>query len=788
MVKRSQPVDLNNFQRGLITEANPLSPPVGSTKIEQNFTINNDGSRDRRLGIDFEENFIQNDVTDSVFSLRDRYSYGTYFWKSAGGIPLLDIAVVQVGPIIQLYRATEPFSQNLLQEFNLSEDSSEDVTIGSDIEFSFASINGFLVIATGSGNVVYIKTTGNVETPIFEKLSFRLRVRDRFGLDVIIDDEDLRLDNNVSLNPETINEAHYYNLRNQSWGVPRKNSAGNFIDPITEYFDNTSTGDKYPSNAQNVWSALRVEGDTTASEIFHPEWMESVLNGNTEAGRGYFIIDALNRGQSREQEYLRNQTKYQIQLTGDVTNLNEDRTIRGAVAVKEYAGRVWYSGFGAEVEEPDNHSPDLNSYVLFSRVVDSEEDLGACYQVADPTYGPDPDIVATDGGFIRIAEAETILGLETAGDSLFIFAQNGVWQVNGNDRGGFSADGFNVTKVSSFGVRQAGSIVQAEETVYYWGDGGIYAITPNENSVYIQVDISKDTILSYFNTITKNRIALNISSGYNPSTKTVSWYWSSGFKFNEGYESGQLNYITTLQSFSPDVFPTIGNQTPHIVGLLPSQTTEIATEQFNVVVEGEQVTVNGDNVVVGFDFIADREQIFKYPVITREFDPIEGSSLQVTFAEYRNTKFLDWEQLDGVGVDAEGQLVFSDFTGGTVALEKQTPYLFLVFERTETGFTEDEEGNLFPINPSSCLLQSRWDWHNSSAGGKWSRERQAYKYRKLYIPSGVDDPYDTGQSLIFTRNKLRGRGKAVSVSLRTEPGKDCRLQGWSMLVNANKVG
>lgn len=48
------------------------------------------------------------------------------------------------------------------------------------------------------------------------------------------------------------------------------------------------------------------------------------------------------------------------------------------------------------------------------------------------------------------------------------------------------------------------------------------------------------------------------------------------------------------------------------------------------------------------------------------------------------------------------------------------------------------------------------------------------------MPDDLLDNYDYGQYVITTKNKIRGRGRAVSLYMRTEPGKDCQILGWAM--------
>ena len=115
---------------------------------------------------------------------------------------------------------------------------------------------------------------------------------------------------------------------------------------------------------------------------------------------------------------------------------------------------------------------------------------------------------------------------------------------------------------------------------------------------------------------------------------------------------------------------------------------------------------------------------------------------------------------------------------------KQVPYIFFHMLRTETGF-EDLGNDLKPIGESSCLVQSQWEWSNSATYGKWSKPFQAYRMRRQYMPDDENSSFDYGTATIVSKNKLRGRGRALSLYITTEEGKDLNLLGWSMLLGVN---
>jgi hypothetical protein len=466
-----------------------------------------------------------------------------------------------------------------------------------------------------------------------------------------------------------------------------------------------------------------------------------------------------------------------------------DRTEGGATTVQAYAGRMFYAGFGTEVTEGDIYSPDMGSHVLFSQVIEGSEDFSKCYQVGDPTYAPDPTLVATDGGFIRIAEAIDIVGMEVAGAHLFVFASNGVWQITGNDRSGFSADSFQVIKVSNFGTRLRESIVSSEGSVFYWGDAGMYTITQGSlttgasTGTYNVQDISKDTIQAYYNDLIQQKDTLRVAGAYDPFIKTVVWTWSYGDIMNTSYVAGRLKFSRTLNAFSVDEIGNMEGTSPHIITPLPVELFSANTLDFNIVAGSDNVVAGVDNVIASVTSSSDQISGLKYTTLSTD-----NGTLAITFSEFTDGTFTDWQKFDSVGVDAAGLMAFAPVTGGTISLHKQAPYLFLAFERTETGVEEEDGGDFSLTGESSCRLQSRWDFSSGSQSGKWSNERQAYRSRRHYIPQDLNDPFDTGYDLVISKNKLRGRGRALSIVLSTEPLKDCRLIGWSLLVNANQVG
>jgi hypothetical protein len=62
-----------------------------------------------------------------------------------------------------------------------------------------------------------------------------------------------------------------------------------------------------------------------------------------------------------------------------------------------------------------------------------------------------------------------------------------------------------------------------------------------------------------------------------------------------------------------------------------------------------------------------------------------------------------------------------------------------------------------------------------------------YRLNRFYTPTGAGDLHDTGDSVIVTKNKMRGSGKTISLKISSSAGKDLRLIGWATAASAVSV-
>lgn len=157
-----------------------------------------------------------------------------------------------------------------------------------------------------------------------------------------------------------------------------------------------------------------------------------------------------------------------------------------------------------------------------------------------------------------------------------------------------------------------------------------------------------------------------------------------------------------------------------------------------------------------------------------------------TLSEYKDYRFRDWVSHDEVGADFFSYLITGYEIDKDMMRNKSAPYLLMYCKRTEQEYILTGAG-VVPDLPSSCIVQVQWDWSDSAAQGKWGTKFQAYRLiRKMPTNPSEGDPFDYGESVIVTKNKLRGSGRSLSLFIQSDSGMDLRLLGWGLLLN--KVG
>lgn len=762
MARQTAAVEVKSFIKGLITEASPLTFPDNASIDEVNFVLNKDGSRKRRNGMDYENNYA---IIDTGQTVSDDVGIRSYTWKNPGGFAEIEFIVLQVGTRLTIFNSTNTVvSSSVVATFTIGTDPSNNL--------SMTSVDGILIVAGGTGDILTFNWDGTTVT----QSSGRLKIRDLFGVADVVGGVDLLEGSGVATRPSALASTHIYNLRNQTFAYPHyADGVDSPTDCIQRFFTVHSI---YPSNSDNVNTYLYAnandESDRTTKRYFDTDNFNNPL-GTNRAPVGFFIIDALNRGATRASEYAKLMSE-NPSLTVGIGTLPTDSTPGGASVVSSFAGRVWFGGFTSQVNDGDSQSPRMTSYVLFSQLVQSPSDIYKCYQEGDPTSSEIPDLIDTDGGFIRLDGAYNIQQMVNVGDSIMVIAENGVWKITGGSGYGFKATDYLTSKITEHGSIAPSSVVIIDNTFMYWSDDGIYHAAPNQYGDWTVSNLTNTTIQTYFDDIdylTKVRC----QGFYDSYTRQVRWLYNNYIGAEN--DARELVLDLNLSAFYPSELGSIDGSFPRPLAMIRVPPFKVGNTQANLIDSSANTILlsNGDNVTVTRNIAVSNLSEVYYLTATG----VSNSVIQTTFSYYRDSEFLDWKSQNGVGVDAAAYLLTGWTGAGDYQSQKQVPYLTVYSIKTEDGFDSD----FILSNESSIKVQSQWNWTNLATAGKWSPQFQAYRHSRVWIPDTVGEAFDDGNLVVTTRNKLRGRGRVLSLRFDTEAGKDFHLLGWSFIVNVN---
>jgi len=839
MAKKAEKT-FNSFVKGLVTEASELTFPEGALVDGENFVLKRDGSLERRLGIDYENLYTKVSTGLSTQQIEKGRS-AFYRWNSPSGDSSLSIGVIRIyNRFWFVDLLTSNPSTNLLNNENYIEISG---LTTSDVQF--ANLNNQLIIVSQDlefpATFIY-----NADTKKISLGTIKIKIRDLFGVhdgydaDVRPDyagsgtmkewvadssnyqkGDEIYYGSNVykitfatqgkatvtrsagingtvstsfanprmsaaapshtsgsvyngnfeltyvrAISSTNMSEEHRYNLRNQGWNKNIEVVGGG------DAIDKTATVlGVFPSNS-DVYSLGKNSNPSSGDyEKYDPNILKKNSQSKYQVAKGSFIIDAFSRGQSR----------LDVVNDGKIQNLPTDKETGRFTTVAAYAQRLFYSGVKSDITDPDVRSPNYNNYIFFTRVVRSQEDFEKCYQEADPTDPGINDLVASDGGTIQIPEVSRIVKIVAAQSSLLVFCQNGVWEVYG-DTGGFYANNFQVSKISTNGVMDQNAIVQVGGNFLYWSNAGIFSLTSDSASGrFAPENISLKTIQKLYLDIPF--LGKKHARGfYDEKENRVRFLYNDSASYSETNYVNKYNkelvYDLTLQAFSLFTIGELASNSPYISDYIEIPNFISSEEATNVLVGTDEVLVTStDEVIVNVDIEADRNSQFSYLTLI-------GTSW--TISKANNTTFKDWVTENGTGVNYSSYLVTGYEYFGDIQKRKQVPYIQFYFERTEDGFSI-VNGSVVLDNQSSCKVQAQWNWADSANSGKWGTEFQAYKLLRNYIPTSASDSFDYGDKIIITKNKLRGSGKVLSLKIQSEEGKDMKLQGWAMPITLSDV-
>lgn len=748
------------FTQGKITEASPLSFPEDSMKDCSNIDINFDGTIQRRRGIEWESGVSVN--TAKSYDLGNNTYVQTYEWESVGGYPkATPLLVVRTGQFLHFYELYENVLTNagvdtLLGTLRLNFDN--------EAPISFAAAKGSLYVAGDLADPIRIEYTednggGFIQTPI------KIQIRDLEGVnDGLIDHE----------RPKTLSGLHMYNLVNQGWSYhgrsrrdnPTHDRINRSNDSPTAFRDSLTRNGmpaQYPSNCDQVQMYTET-GDSTG-------WlMESYITSNDTptslAPKGRVIIDAFAENRRTLAQEYSGYTNKPVSpwIPADY---QERHTARRPTAIAFYQGHLLYGG----VEDKE-----YNDKIYVSQSLFREKDAGHCYAVNDPTKDLEGSPLDTDGGVITIDGIDKIISMHSIGEFCVVFATNGVWSISSAE-GIFTVSSAMINKLTNVGTNSPMSIVQYEGGIYFWAKSGIYSITVDDQFQTLGVvSLTEETIQREYVNIPENQKA-SATAILDMFSRKIYWFYNDDGdnQMISRYTRALVFDVRSQAFYEYDMGHDNTENCPFVIGGVVKPGLVVETEEMEVWSGNDEVFAGPDKVVVDYQFTTSTRTGSILKLLT--YNPYLENKL--IFCELSNREFLDWPEYND-GID------YSSFveTGYELLQDamrnKQATYVFCFFNRTEESYVADETGGVAFDYPSSCFLQAQWNWTGTGSANRWSSKEQVYRFLRPYFPDAPGNPFDYDFLVIETKNKVRGKGKSLSLRFESEPKKDFQLLGWAI--------
>lgn len=689
----------NSFANGLVTEATSLNFPENACTEIYDCVIEHDGSVHRRLGFDFE---IGNDTKNVN---RNEKAVKTYLWKNVAGNGDVSLLVKQVGDTIYFYRTSSASLSGGAVSSTVTLTPVSGADDSSVVEADFTDGNGYLIVTHPFCEP--FRVTYDVDTDTATQTDITIKIRDFEGVE-----DFYAIDERPVTNMAGLSNTHKYNLFNQGWVLVRLNQ-----------WDSSQSS--LPSNVDVMWRFKDANG-------FDFNSVDKIASGNTPAPKGHYILTLSDQD--------RNTASGLTGLTSTTTGTARPSTC------SFFAGRSFYAGI---------NKAGFNSKIYFTQIIERDEQYGFCYQVNDPTSESLFDLLPSDGGVISIPDAGTILKLAAIPGGLAVFAVNGIWFVTGSTGIGFTATDYTVQKISSVTCLSASSFVDAAGNITWWNAEGIWTIVAEGNLPAVK-SLTDQKIATFYDEIplSSKRFARGF---YNNVAGVIRWLYrsTSTGDLNEVYEFDRvLTFNTRLGSFYAWRITNSDVKVHGIVvsdGLAGAVTAEPVVDGLSAAV----VDSLGNPVYIYTSTGTSPEPTEKYLV-----SYAVGNSDLFTFAEVRNSDYIDWFQYDNQG-------------------ESFTSYFITGYKLRGKGINKWQSCwtsvHSKTIEPVSYYFQGVWDFATTPSGtGRWSV--------KQYINHPEPD-----YAYAVRKLKVRGQGLSLQFRVASVPGEPFNIIGWSSLNTANQV-
>lgn len=717
------------FVAGLNTEASYFTFPKNTWKDGDNIVPNISGKIGKRRAVDLETDWAL--TSRSITSAqRDVWAFTSGKWTAVGGDGDLNFIISQVGRYVYFYPDT-PVSPSLnIKSFTIDLNtylcSGNTNTIGT-APIKCVSAQGRLIITCRDIDPILVTYTSSTDSISVSTITMQIRDFDGLNDGLAVNDK-----------PASLTVTHQYNLYNQGWDQTKINS----------WYSSFTT---YPSNAQS-WIYGKDSSDNFDAGLLNKQDF-----GTSRAPRGRYILDVFNQDR---------------QTASGLSPIAVTKETTRPRVCTFFAGRAWFAGIA---------STTYGSTVFFSQVAIDSSKYGQCYQSADPTSEVLSDLVDSDGGVIPIQDCGEIIDILNTDNGVVVLASNGIWTITGTSNIGFSATGYEVKKISSLGCVGQQSVVDVEESILFWGYSGICSIAKDNVGMLTATSITDLNIKSYYSAIPS--LAKKFATGaYNAADKVVYWLYNKNLDTNDDTFPYQKTNILALD-VRLNAFYTLSfsdsTSIPVMLDIVVTKETLNQSNTFTVIDSSSDNVIDGSSNQVTATIISTIAGSKQWKILT--IVP-SGSYYEVTFSDFLNernapTKWRDWYNYNSTGTTYSSYLLTGyNFAPNGPSKRKQSQYITVYMERTETGF--DDSYN--DLNSSSCTMQTRWDFTDSANANKWDAGQEVYRHTRMYIPSTTD--FDDGYPVVITKNKIRGRGRALQIKFTANEDYDMRILGWSNML------
>lgn len=752
MARSEISTEFNTFVGGILTEANPINYPPGYSLDEENFILERNGTRRRRFGTSLDDTVADMDAKAVTEFSGWTPTFSRYFiWRDASfSEERRDILVVvydmvqntsfgQSGTGLLFYSLsdTTDITGNFLDSYNLTANKLLAIsayTSGLALVARNTSSSASVAAVSEQDISVYVLTRDDASSG-FTLNQGKLQIRDFIGT----------VSTAVDVRPSTLSEDHAYNLYNAGWTRADMNAWFAF-------------NADYPSVSDSpVFS--KNKGTAYSTTI-----MNNTLFGTSRAPVGKSIITPWYPKPEWDNAYFLMTTASTVGSPDFGPTLsNSHQTVQ---SVDFNKGRLFY------LCNSGRHLGNGSTMLLYSQLGQGAEAFSDCYQVNDPTSEAFNVPLDTDGGHLDLSSIGEGVLIKSSRARTALFGTNGVYELFSlGDI--FKPSELNIRKTSnniisfeksletivvndsdhstdkSYYKLTAESAVAVKDNIYYWSDSGVITLVfDQQNNMFVEQNLTENTIDTLYREIPSNCKA-HATGVHLPEDNAIVWAYSQDTANPQRFTTF-LCYDLVLKAWYKFKTPTSSTITfDGLFVLSPDSDLTGRSEKYG------SLTLLVDSDTEG--------RVVAYPVDT-------------TFKDFLTAA----DEAEQQGFIQTGYLNANDS-----AKQKQATYIVPSFLRTEDGFTDDGSGNLTPTNESSCMISAYWDYADDDVSGKINNPFEAYRYNRLYIPADASDPFNYGQSVLTTKNRLTGRGRALSLRFETSEGKDCRLLGWNLGFGAN---